>query len=59
MIGEGLWVAHASRVLVLPSRQNEFFREGYRTQKKNLHVEKFVPARRRHQHARRVRYPIH
>src|SRR6267378_799493 len=38
------WVAHASRVLAKPSRVRELFL-------------KIVSARRRNQHARRVRYP--
>jgi len=48
---ESLRVAHASRVLVSASRRNELTFDFHQQEKSAM-------TRRRHQHARRVCYPI-
>ncbi|PYJ14181.1 MAG: hypothetical protein DME93_00690 [Verrucomicrobia bacterium] len=57
MIGEFLWVAHASRVLVSASRRNNLFFEFRMQQRMETNVQSSRSRGRDRQHARRVRYP--
>ena len=51
------WVAHASRVLAMAARHRGLFSEMPHRTKARAEQRKFVAARRRNQHARRVRSP--
>jgi hypothetical protein len=52
------WVAHASRVLASASSRSQTFVAGSHSSLRIESKEKNVSARRRNQHAGRVRYPI-